>query len=330
MIKQCLRITLILHIPEWELSKILVTGGAGFIGSNLVMELLNQGNEIVVFDNEFRGSFNNLQDKKIHKVSGDITKINDWKNLPKDISSIYHLGAINGTKFFYEIPEKVMEVNTKGIMNCLEFTRERDIEKILFTSSSEIYGFPKIFPTPETEEMVIPDPYNPRFSYSSSKILGELLCINYAKKYGFKHTIVRYHNIYGPNMGHEHVIPEFVRKLVNKEEFNVEGDGTESRSFCYIDDAVKGTILVNNEEKAENRIYNIGNPEETTINELILLLSTISGIEIKPNYKLKNQAGTKRRQPDIKKAMLIGYEPKIPLTEGLAKTYEWYKNYFLK
>jgi|TARA_B110000438_G_C15816216_1_gene652071 nucleoside-diphosphate-sugar epimerase len=312
------------------LSKILVTGGAGFIGSNLVMELLNQGNEIVVFDNEFRGSFNNLQDKKIHKVSGDITKINDWKNLPKDISSIYHLGAINGTKFFYEIPEKVMEVNTKGIMNCLEFTRERDIEKILFTSSSEIYGFPKIFPTPETEEMVIPDPYNPRFSYSSSKILGELLCINYAKKYGFKHTIVRYHNIYGPNMGHEHVIPEFVRKLVNKEEFNVEGDGTESRSFCYIDDAVKGTILVNNEEKAENRIYNIGNPEETTINELILLLSTISGIEIKPNYKLKNQAGTKRRQPDIKKAMLIGYEPKIPLTEGLAKTYEWYKNYFLK
>lgn len=311
------------------MSKILVTGGAGFIGSNLVKELLNQGNEIVVFDNEFRGSFKNLQDEKIHTVSGDITKIKDWENLPKDISSIYHLGAINGTKFFYEIPEKVMEINIKGIMNCLEFVRERDIEKILFTSSSEIYGFPKIFPTPETEEMVIPDPYNPRFSYSSSKILGELLCINYAKKYGFKHTIVRYHNIYGPNMGHEHVIPEFVRKLVNKEKFNVEGDGTESRSFCYIDDAVKGTILVNDEEKAENRIYNIGNPEETTINELISLLSTISGIEIKPNYKQKNQAGTKRRQPDIKKAMSVGYEPKIPLTEGLEKTYHWYKNYFL-
>jgi nucleoside-diphosphate-sugar epimerase len=310
------------------LSKILVTGGAGFIGSNLVNELLNQDNEIVVFDNEFRGSFKNLQDKRIHTVSGDITKIKDWGNLPKDISSIYHLGAINGTKFFYEIPEKVMEVNVKGIMNCLEFTRERDIEKILFTSSSEIYGFPKIFPTPETEEMVIPDPYNPRFSYSSSKILGELLCINYAKKYGFKHTIVRYHNIYGPNMGHEHVIPEFVRKLVNKEEFNVEGDGTESRSFCYIDDAVKGTILVNNEEKAENRIYNIGNPEETTINELISLLSTISGIEIKPNYKPKNQAGTKRRQPDIQKASNIGYLPKISLEKGLKKTYDWYKNYF--
>ena len=310
------------------MSKILITGGAGFIGYNLVNSI-KKSHEIVIFDNEFRGSFKNLQDEKIHTVSGDITKIKDWENLPKDISSIYHLGAINGTKFFYEIPEKVMEINIKGIMNCLEFVRERDIEKILFTSSSEIYGFPKIFPTPETEEMVIPDPYNPRFSYSSSKILGELLCINYAKKYGFKHTIVRYHNIYGPNMGHEHVIPEFVRKLVNKEKFNVEGDGTESRSFCYIDDAVKGTILVNDEEKAENRIYNIGNPEETTINELISLLSTISGIEIKPNYKQKNQAGTKRRQPDIKKAMSVGYEPKIPLTEGLEKTYHWYKNYFL-
>lgn len=310
------------------MNKILVTGGAGFIGSNLVKTLFLQGNEVVVFDNEFRGSFKNLDEKKIHKISGDITDANDWKKLPTDITSIYHLGAINGTKYFYEIPQKVMEVNIKGILNLLDFTRERDIKKILFTSSSEIYGFPKIFPTPESEDMIIPDPYNPRFSYSSSKIIGELLCINYSKKYGFDHTIVRYHNIYGPNMGHEHVIPEFIRKLIKNEEFLVEGDGTESRSFCYIDDAVNGTIQVNNDKKLSNRIFNIGNPEETTIQELIQKLSKVSGKEIKPIFKTKTQAGTKRRQPDITKANSVGYCPKISLIDGLKLTYDWYKNYF--
>ena len=125
------------------MNKILVTGGAGFIGSNLVKKLLEQGNNIVVFDNEFRGSFKNLEDRRIQIVSGDITKKSDWEKLPKDLESIYHLGAINGTKFFYEIPEKVLEVNIKGIINCLEFTRERDVEKILFASSSENKGRPR-------------------------------------------------------------------------------------------------------------------------------------------------------------------------------------------
>jgi len=330
MIKEFLKESQTLNIREWELTKILVTGGAGFIGSKLVNKLLNENNEIVVFDNEFRGSFKNLENQKIQIVSGDIIRKEDWERLPQDIESIYHLGAINGTRFFYEIPEKVLEVNVKGVMNCLEFVREKDIKKILFASSSEIYGFPKIFPTPEIENMVIPDPNNPRFSYSGSKIIGELLCINFAKKYGFQHTIVRYHNIYGPNMGHEHVIPEFIRKLVKKEVFDVEGDGTESRSFCFIDDAVDGTILVNNDDRSSDRIFNIGNPKETTINQLISLLSKISGIEINPNYKPKNQAGTKRRQPDIQRASKAGYSPKISLDEGLKKTYDWYKTYFEK
>lgn len=312
------------------MTRILVTGGAGFIGSKLVDQLINEGNEIVVFDNEFRGSFKNLENNEITRITGDITKKEDWMKIPNNIESIYHLGAINGTRFFYEIPEKVLDVNVKGVMNCLEFIREKDVKEILFASSSEVYGFPKVFPTSEIENMVIPDPNNPRFSYSGSKIIGELLCINYAKKYGFRHTVVRYHNIYGPNMGHEHVIPEFIRKLVKKEVFNVEGDGTESRSFCYIDDAVKGTILVNNDKKSSDRIFNIGNPKETSINELISLLSKISGIEIKPNYKQREQPGTKRRQPDIQRASNLGYSPKISLEEGLKMTYTWYKNYFEK
>jgi len=309
------------------LSKILVTGGAGFIGQNLVNKL-SELHDVVIFDNGFRGSFTKSDNKKIKFVNGDITKISDWEKIPSEIDSVFHLGAINGTKFFYEIPEKVLDVNIKGMQNLLEFSRKRDIDNILFTSSSEVYGYPKIFPTPETEELSIPDVYNPRFSYSSSKIIGEVLCINFTQKYNLKHTIVRYHNIYGPNMGHEHVMPQFIKKLIKNEEFSVEGDGTETRSFCFIDDAIDATLLVNSDDSFKNRIFNVGNDVETSISDLLELLSKISGKAIKPKFKPKDHAGTKRRVPEISKARSLGYNPKITLENGLRITCDWYSKYY--
>ena len=309
------------------MSKILVTGGAGFIGQNLVSKL-SESHDVVIFDNGFRGSFTKSDNKKIKFVNGDITKISDWEQIPSEIDSVFHLGAINGTKFFYEIPEKVLDVNIKGMQNLLEFSRKRDIDDILFTSSSEVYGYPKNFPTPETEELSIPDVYNPRFSYSSSKIIGEILCINFAQKYNLKHTIVRYHNIYGPNMGHEHVMPQFIRKLIKNEEFSVEGDGTETRSFCFIDDAIDATLLVNDDDSFKNRIFNVGNDVETSISDLLELLSKISGKAIKPKFKPKDHAGTKRRVPEISKARSLGYNPKITLENGLRITCDWYSKYY--
>ena len=310
------------------MSKILVTGGAGFIGTNLINSLINDFDEIIAFDNEFRGSFTNLPSGKIKQVKGDITKYSDWDNLPKDIETIFHLGAINGTKFFYEIPEKVLEVNVKGVQNLLDFTRKHDIKDILFASSSEVYGFPKTFPTTEDVELSIPDPYNPRFSYSSSKIIGELLCINYSRKYNFKHTIVRYHNIYGPRMGHEHVMPQFIKKLTCDEKFIVEGDGTETRSFCYIDDAITATKIVHKDNTFDNRIFNIGNSEEVSISTLIEYLANISGRDVTPEFQEKVNFGTKRRVPDISKAKSLGYEPKTSLREGFEITYKWYNEHY--
>jgi len=309
------------------LPKVLVTGGAGFIGSALVHKI-SENNEVVVFDNEFRGSFKNLANENVNLIKGDITNAEDWKKIPKDVQSIFHLGAINGTQFFYEIPEKVLEVNIKGVQKMLDFVLKNNVKDILFASSSEVYGFPNNFPTKESEELKIPDPYNQRFSYGGSKIIGELLCINYSQKYGFDHTIVRFHNIYGPNMGHEHVMPQLIRKLVKNEEFILEGDGTETRSFCYIDDAVKGIIIAQKDKTYKNRIFNIGNPDEVSINYLVDLLSQISGINIKPRYKPKPFAGTKRRVPDITKLKDIGYEPKVSLLDGLTITYDWYHNFY--
>ena len=214
-----------------DLKKVLVTGGAGFVGSNLVKELIKKGEEVIVFDNGFRQKFSNLDEVngKCHLIKGDITQKEDWKQIPKDIDLVYHLAAINGTKYFYEIPEQVLKVNVNGTMNFVEWLHNSSVKQFFFSSSSEVYGFPKIFPTPESEELTIPDPTNPRFSYSSSKVLGEVIAINFAKSLGIDYSIGRLHNAYGPQMGFEHVMPEFIKRCVLNETFTVQGDGTESR-----------------------------------------------------------------------------------------------------
>lgn len=300
------------------------------MGSNLVKSLLKKNHEIIIFDNGFRTGFNNLKLLKdeITLVEGTVTDIEHWSKLPKDIDAAYHFAAINGTKYFYEIPEKILQVNIQGTLNFINWLSETSVKKIFFASSSEVYGFPKIFPTPETEPLIVPDPTNPRFSYSSSKIVGETITINYARTNGIEFSIARFHNIYGPQMGFEHVIPEFIRKCVRNEPFIVQGDGTETRSFCYVSDAIDGIMIISEDSKAKNEIFNIGTNHEVTIRELIVVLEKIHGKKIKPIYKEFQNSGTRRRVPDITKITKLGYMPKVTLEEGLQKTYEWYANYY--
>jgi len=226
------------------------------------------------------------------------------------------------------MPEKTLEVNVQGTLNFLNWIRNTNVKKIFFASSSEVYGFPKIFPTPETESLMIPDPKNPRFSYSSSKIVGETITINLARSMGIDFLIARFHNVYGPQMGFEHVIPEFIRKCVKNEKFTVQGNGTETRSFCYISDAIEGIIIISKNQNATNEIYNIGTNEEVSIKELIQVLENIHGKKINPIFQEFKNAGTKRRIPDIKKITKLGYTQKVPLKEGFTVTYNWYKNYY--
>ena len=308
--------------------KILVTGGSGFIGSNLVKEL-SKKHEVIAFDNGFRVGFGNLETiDNVSLIKGNVLEKDDWEQLPKDIDFAFHLAAINGTKFFYEIPSKVIEVNVLGTMNFMNWIENTTAKRFFFASSSEVYGFPKIFPTPETESLVIPDPLNPRFSYSSSKMIGETICINFAKSLGLDFVIGRFHNIYGPRMGFEHVIPEFIRKCVNEEPFVVQSDGSETRCFCYISDAINALILLMNNTKSNNSIFNIGTTEETEIRKIIPMLEEIDGKKIEPEYKEFKNAGTPRRVPDIKKIEELGYAPQIALREGLDMTYKWYSEYY--
>jgi len=305
----------------------LVTGGAGFLGSHLVERLLSEGKKVICFDNEFRGTFQNLSHVKskeliIHK--GDVRKPEEWPKNYGKIDGIFHLAAINGTHYFYSIPEEVLEVNVKGIINALEFARKNDIDYFSFASSPEAYGIPDKFPTPETTKLTVPDLDNPRWSYGSSKIIGEVFCINYARKFGFKCSILRYHNTYGPRDYSGHVIPDLIRKIITKERIVVEGNGNETRSFCFINDAIAATLLIQEKQRSDFDVFNVGIDVETKITDLIKNLEEIFDKKIQPIFKPKERPGTQRRMPDITKIKKIGYKSKTCLKTGLKITVNWH------
>ncbi len=310
--------------------RILVTGGAGFVGSHLIEKLVEKRKEVVAFDNSWRGSqknLNNVKDK-IEFIEGDIRDYTSIKNAMKDSDVVFHLASLQGTRFFYEYPDLGLEVGLIGNLNVAKAMKENNAKRVLFTSSSEVYSQPNTFPTQENHPLIIPDPKNPRWSYSATKISGEVIFFSYGRKYGFDTSVVRIHNAYGPRMGWQHVIPEFIKRLVLDEEFTVQGNGSESRSFCYIDDIVDGIISAAFKDAGANEVFNLGNDrEEYKIIDLIKMLSQISGKKIKPAFSgVRPEGSATRRLPDISKARkLLGYDSKISLRDGLKLTYNWYK-----
>ena len=218
----------------------LVTGGTGFLGRYIVEYLLQENNKVVVFDNEFRGSIKKIKNKKIKFIRGDIRNKKVFFKSLKSIDAIVHLAYINGTKHFYEKPDLVLDVAIKGLINLFDGCKKFKIKELYLASSSEVYQTPNRIPTTEEELLKIPNIYNPRYSYGGGKILTELMGINYGKKFFKKLIIFRPHNVYGPEMGNEHVIPEFIdrmKKLKGKN-FKIQGTGDEVRSFIFIKDFI--------------------------------------------------------------------------------------------
>ena len=306
----------------------LVTGGAGFIGSHLVERLATEGHSVICLDNEFRGTFKNFPAsilKKITVKKGDVRKTADWPKYSKKIDALFHFAAINGTPNFYSIPDIVLDVNVRGTFNALEYAIDHNIPHVLFASSPETYGIPEKFPTPESEKLVVPDVNNPRWSYGASKTMGEVLCVNYAKKFGFKCSIIRYNNLYGPRDQYGHVIPDLLKKIRKNRKFTVEGKGGETRSFCYIDDAIDATLLIKRKQKSQIDVFNVGIDVETSIRDLIKHFERILNKKLEPTFKQKIGSGTSRRLPDITKIRKLGFKPKTSFDEGLRSTIEWYK-----
>ena len=314
-----------------------MTGGTGFIGSALVKSLLSSNHEVIVFDDNSRGSINKLKgySDRITIINGDVRKPEEVARAAEDCDNIFHLAFINGTRFFYEKPDLVLDVGIKGAFSTIESAKNNKINTYVLASSSEVYQTPKNIPTNETERAIIPDIINPRYSYAGGKLISELLAINLLRDTNVRTLIFRPHNVFGPDMGFEHVIPELMKKLFvntdgwSKKECRIklQGDGNESRSFCYIDDAINQIMVMFN--NGENRnIYHIGMDKEITINHLVQDIAKILEIKIKIDTGEKPIGGTSRRCPNIEKIKSIGYNKIDNYHKGLKKTINWYKNYY--
>ncbi len=324
------------------MKKVLITGGAGFVGFHLTKHLLkNLETEVVLIDNFHRGKMDNdfselLKNNRVKFLNLDLTALDSYKELGNDYSHVYHLAAVNGTKHFYKIPHEVLRINTLSLIYMLEWFKDNNKDgKFCFTSSNEAYaGGLNAFgvlpiPTPEEVPLVIDDPHNPRWSYASTKLIGELFVFHYAQMHGFKALIVRPHNFYGPRAGYDHVIPEFSLRIMERSDpFEIYG-GEETRTFCYIDDAVRAMQMLMDSPKTDEHpveTVHIGDFEEVTIRELAEKLFKVVGW--KPNNLEKKDSlpgSVKRRRGDIAKIQnLIDWKPEVPLEEGLKITFEWY------
>jgi nucleoside-diphosphate-sugar epimerase len=314
--------------------KILVTGGTGFIGSAIVRRLLRDGYDVRVMDNNSRGAKARLGDvaRLVDFVEADIRDAARVKDACRGMDCVFHLAYINGTEFFYTMPELILEVGVKGMINVLDACRSHDVRDIILVSSSEVYQTPPKVPTDEKVPMVVPDPYNARYSYGGGKIISELLLINYGRKYLDRAQIIRPHNVYGPDMGREHVVPQFSMRLMELMagkypdkvlDFKIQGSGKETRSFIYIDDFVEGFMKVFTKGKKQ-AIYNIGSMDEMTISSLAVKLARVAGCRIRIVPGRLQKGGTPRRCPDISKLKMLGFRTKISIEEGLAKTFRWY------
>ena len=296
----------------------LVTGGTGFLGRYIVEYLLQENNKVVVFDNEFRCSIKKIKNKNIKFIRGDIRNKKVFFKSLKSIDAIVHLAYINGTKHFYEKPDLVLDVAIKGLINLFDGCKKFKIKELYLASSSEVYQTPNRIPTNEEEMLKIPNIYNPRYTYGGGKILTELMGINYGKKFFKKLIIFRPHNVYGPEMGNEHVIPEFIdrmKKLKGKN-FKIQGTGNEIRSFIFIKDFINAFKLIHKKGK-HLQIYNIGTDQKVRIKDLAKKIGKILKKDILIKKSQLKKGSTKIRVPDISKIKHLGFNQNFSLDEGV-------------
>ena len=320
--------------------KVLIIGGAGFIGMNITAKLAaREGYDTTIADNFFRGKMDEdlkglVEKYDIKIISEDFTKESSFKKLEDDYDYVYMLASVVGVEYTNKIPNELIRINTQLIMNTLEWVKNTDCKKVLFTSTSECYAgtiesFGYEIPTPETVPLCIEDIRHPRFTYAVTKMLGESGFIQYSNVYDFECTIVRFHNVYGPRMGFKHVIPQVVQRFLDNENpFKVYGYD-QTRAFNYIEDAVNGTIGAMESEHTNGEILHIGDMNsEITIEKLVHYIGELIGYDGAYETQEAHSGSVSRRCPDTSKAeKLIRYKPEIGWREGVKITVDWYVEY---
>tara|TARA_Y100000768_G_scaffold122575_1_gene90658 strand:+ start:3572 stop:4597 length:1026 start_codon:yes stop_codon:yes gene_type:complete len=316
--------------------KILVLGGGGFIGRNIVKSLINDSSifvtaaDIKISSKDFEKKFENLE-----IIEADFTLKKSFDLLRKDYDKVYLLAAIVGVNKTINNPEQVIFTNTLLTINTINWIFANKIRRVLFASSSENYAsstdfFNYTVPTDEEVPLAITDISHPRWTYAITKMHGESAFLNSAKSYNFETVIVRYQNIIGPKMGFGHAIPHIVERFYLQEKpFKIYGSN-QTRAFCYIDDAVKGTILAMDHSQS-GEIYHIGNPQEISIGDLTKYIGNLLGYEGDYEDAETYPGSVNRRCPNIDKSKeLLDYHPKFDWKDSVKITVNWYRNYFLE
>jgi len=310
----------------------LITGGAGFIGSNLAHRLVREGHTVTVLDRMSRGKIERLP-AGVEFIAGDIRDPKLVRRAMVNARTVWHLAYVQGTQTFYADPRDVIDVALTGTMNVLHACESVPWKPDLFlVSSSEVYQEPPagMFPTDELVPLVVPNVTNPRYSYGAGKIAGEVAALAFSQAGVVDRAVIaRPHNVYGPDMGNKHVIPEFANRMLDlmdrgEHEFHIQGTGRETRSFCFIDDCIDA-FMVLLEHGEDRNVYHVGNPyEEHAIAGVASQIASWFGwaIEIVPGRLPKGSPV--RRLPDIGKIARLGFDPSWTLREGLKPTLEWY------
>lgn len=298
----------------------LITGGTGFIGRAMARACVQRGEVVRILDNDRRGQASLLGDIDVELLTGDVRDPATVARAVEGCERVLHLAAINGTRNFYERPREVLEVGVLGTHHLLEQASRAGVRDFLFMSTSETYQTPPRVPTDETVPLSVPDPRNPRYSYGGSKIAGELMTLHYG---GFERAlIVRPHNVYGPEMGFDHVIPEVAKKIIDAGPGGVvglQGGGNTRRAFIHIDDFVRGCLLTL-ERGESGRIYHVGTEDEVWIRDLAALIADVIDVPVSFREVVSPAGQTSRRCPDTSLLRGLGFEPRVSLRDGLVMT----------
>jgi UDP-glucose 4-epimerase len=301
------------------MTKVLVTGGAGFIGSHLIDRLVDEGYDVRVIDNLYSGKLENIErhikNGKVDFVKGDIRDTLLIKKNLVGVETIFHLAALISVPFSVSNPELTLDVNLAGTTNLLNACSEKNIGKFIFVSSCAVFGDTKILPVNENAST------NPISPYAESKLLAERDCLNFQQKGLIQSVVLRFFNVYGPRQGmndYSGVITRFINRAKQKQSLTIYGDGSQTRDFVNVNDIVQALYACMKNNSANGEVFNIGSGKPTSITELAKTVLELTGQDLEIRYELARAGDIKDSYADISKAKkLLNYKPKVTLKEGL-------------